>query len=210
MTNLHHFYHIFADGDWEPRVSDHIRALTQYGLKDSLKSFNVGVVGSVDNFNKVVTYLDQNTAGYELVAHSQEGWEQVTLDPLWERAKEDPSSYFLYCHTKGAANYAEVNERWRKGMTRKLVVEWKNCIEKLDAGCSTVGCHFRPISPLAETPYWGGNFWWATANHINALDRCLSDHRYRAEGWIGTIYFKPEFKPYEIWSADIGAVCADY
>lgn len=210
MTNLHHFYHVYADGDWKGMTKDHLRVLKQYGLMENLSSFNVGIVGSEDNIKTVIEMLDSEEVKYSVASTSPTGWEQVTLDPLWYMAKEDPSAYYLYCHTKGAAHFAVVNDVWRKGMTRHLVVEWPKCVEKLNEGYSTVGCHFVQISALAEYPYWGGNFWWATGGHINALDKCLTDHRHWAEAWLGTIHDKPEFKPYEIWPERIGAKCDPY
>jgi hypothetical protein len=210
LRELHHFYHVYADGTWQDKAVEHVRALKQYGLYDNLSSFNIGCVGSVDNVARVVEFLDSQGVNYSLVAHEPTGWEQVTLDPLWEMAKTHQNDYFLYCHTKGAANYAPVNENWRRGMTRNLVVEWGKCVQAMDDGISTVGCHYYRVNPDNPNPFWGGNFWWATGTHINLLEKCSREHRHCAEAWIGTLKDSKIYKPYDVWPVVIGTFPEPY
>lgn len=209
-TPIHHFYHVYADGTWQDKVADHTRALKEYGLYENLNSFNVGCVGSTHNVEKVLDFLDKQGLKYNLVAEESTGWEQITLDPLWEMAKNDKNAYFLYCHTKGAANFDPVNLNWRLGMTRNLVVKWEKCIQALENGVSTVGCHYYLVNPDNPNPFWGGNFWWATGTHISLLDKCSREHRHCAESWIGTISSHPLYKPYDVWPASIGTAPPPY
>jgi len=207
---IHHFYHVYADGAWKDKVSDHVRALRQYGLYDNLTSFNVGCVGSNRNITEVLDFFDIQGLNCNLIASGPTGWEQITLDPLWELAKTDPEAHFLYCHTKGAANYAPVNENWRRGMTKKLVVEWEKCVQALEDCASTVGCHYYRINPDNPNPFWGGNFWWASGQHINLLEKCSREHRHCAEAWIGTVRDHPLYKPYDVWPVPIGTTPEPY
>ena len=210
MTKIHHFYHVYADGDWLSKLSDHIRALKTYGLYEKLESFNIGCVGSDTNFNNVVTFLQENNVKCTIVAHSHLGWEQITLNHMWLHAKTHQNDIFLYCHTKGAANNSELNEIWRRGMTRKIVVEWEHCVSLLEQGHSTLGCHYFPHNPDNPNPFWGGNFWWATGEHINLLKLCGNNVRHEAESWIGTIYTHESYKPASIWNAPIASPTEGY
>lgn len=210
MPGLHHFYHVYADGYWQPIVKEHIRALKQYGLYENLESFNIGCVGSDENFNNLVNFLNEEDVDCTIVAHETTGWEQVTLKQLWLKAKDHPNDVFLYCHTKGAANAGYLQDVWRMGMTRKLVVEWVIAVEQLRNGFSTVGCHFHYNNIDNPNPFWGGNFWWATGKHINLLDECKNERRHNAESWIGTIYQSPEFNPLDIWPVPIASPTEGY
>jgi hypothetical protein len=210
MTKIHHFYHVYADGDWLFKLSDHIRALKTYGLYEKLESFNIGCVGSDANFNNVVAFLQENDIKCTIVSHAHVGWEQVTLNHLWLKAKTHQNDIFLYCHTKGAANIAHTQEIWRMGMTKKLVVEWERCVPWLKGEYSTLGCHYYLSNPDNPNPFWGGNFWWATGKHINLLDKCKNEQRHNAEAWIGTIYQHPEFKPLDIWPVPISSPTEGY
>lgn len=210
MPNLHHFYHVYADGDWKICLPNHVRALKQYGLYDQLTSFNIGFVGKVENIQEILEYLDQNDFKYNIVAASPTGFEQETLDPLWELAQTMENDYILYAHTKGSAFHAPINEVWRDGMTRKLVVEWENCINILNTDHSTVGCHFYRINPENPNPFWGGNFWWVTSEHVKALKKTSREHRHCAEAWIGSIHTQPVFKPFDVFPVVIGTQAEPY
>lgn len=210
MAELHHFYHVYADGNWRICVPNHLRALKQYGLYDKLSSFNVGLVGNTTNIETVLDFLDQNQVKYNVVAAPPTGFEQETLDPLWESAKNMENAYILYAHTKGSAFYDQINENWRNGMTRKLVVEWEKCVKTLDEGYSTVGCHFYRINPDNPNPFWGGNFWWVTSEHVKALEKVARDHRHCAEAWIGSIKDHKIFKPHDMFPVVIGTLPEPY
>lgn len=196
---LHHFYHAYVDGTWQDKFEDHLRAMKTYGLYDNLSSFNIGIVGSDANYELFLRFLDENDTKYTIVAHETAAWEQITLDPLWEMAKLNKNAYFVYSHTKGAANFHGSNELWRKSMTRTNIVEWEKCVEALDSGYSTASCHYYPNNWDSHNPFWGGNFWWATGTHISALEKCARNTRHNAEGWIGTIHQTSIFKPKDMW-----------
>jgi hypothetical protein len=121
-------------------------------------------------------------------------------------AVQDQDAYYVYAHTKGAANFAPVNEVWRNGMTRVNIVEWERAVQVLDEGHTTAGCHYYPINFDNPNPFWGGNFWWATGKHISMLGICERDHRHCAEAWVGKINNDPFYKPYDLWPVGIGTV----
>lgn len=208
--NLHHFYHVYADGDWLEIAENHLRALTQYGLYDQLASFNVGIVGTEQNIATFTSFLQESSLNFKIVATSPEGWEQTTINQLWKLAKLEESCYFVYAHTKGAANPHGLTLNWRHGMTRHLIVEWQKCIEVLDSGYSTVGCHLQPGRPDQSLPFWGGNFWWATSEYIRSLSSCTENSRYDAEIWIGQSHLTPLYRPYDVFPVSIGTESDPY
>jgi len=205
-TRIHHFYHLYADGNWQLCVPDHIRALVNYGLYENLASLNIGFVGNSTNIVLAQEYLALHGLTYNVAATAPGGWEQVTLDPLYEMAVQDPDAYYVYAHTKGAANFAPVNDIWRNGMTRVNIVDWQRAVQVLDEGYTTAGCHYYTINPDNPNPFWGGNFWWATGKHISMLGICEKDYRHRAEAWVGKINNDPFYKPYDLWPVGIGTI----
>lgn len=207
---IHHFYHLYADGNWQMCVPDHIRALVHYGLYSNLASLNIGFVGTPANITMAQEYLTLHGLAFNVAATAPSGWEQVTLDPLYDKAKEDPDSYFVYAHTKGAANFATINNTWRLGMTRVNIVEWERAVQALKDGATTAGCHYYPINPDNPNPFWGGNFWWATGEHINKLQRCGRNHRHEAEAWVGSINMDPFYRSHDLWPVVIGTECQPF
>lgn len=202
--NLHHFYHVYADGNWREIVENHLYALKNYGLYDNLDSFNVGVVGSEENVATFTAFLSECDYKFKIVATNSDGWEQVTINKLWETANSVDDSYFVYAHTKGAAHPHGVSFNWRNGMTRHLIVEWQKCVDFLNYGYSTVGCHLQPGREDQPHPFWGGNFWWATSEHIRSLGKCPENSRYDAEAWIGYCHLTSVYKPYDVFPVPIG------
>lgn len=90
MADLHHFYHIYADGEWQEPVEEHLEALRASGLgKEDGFSLNVGLVGNESNITAVRKFLSNQSIRWAEIASSQEGWEQVTLEVL-ARARVTP------------------------------------------------------------------------------------------------------------------------
>jgi hypothetical protein len=177
-VKIAHFYHVYADGKWKDPLTDHIDALKEYGLYDSLNSFNVGVVGSEENANEVYDYLDSRDIQYTKLDWQTQGWEQVTMRHIPEYAKNN-NGFVMYAHTKGAHDPSPINISWRKSMTYYNIVNWKLPLELLAIGYDSVGCHW------CNNAFWGGTYWWASTNYIRRLSPLLYDDRWDAEHWIG-------------------------
>lgn len=173
-----HFYHIYADGHWQDPVKEHIDALKQHGLYDSLDSFNIGFVGSNKNINSVHEYLKDNDIKYLTVASEPEGWEQVTMKHISRYAK-NKNGFVMYAHTKGAHDPSPINIAWRKSMTYYNIVHWPTPAKLLAVGYDSVGCHW------CNDAFWGGTYWWATTNYIRRLSALRYNDRWDAEHWIG-------------------------
>lgn len=188
---LHHFYHIYADGDWEGPVSDHLRALRCDGLMDELTTFGVGLVGTDENRQAVKEYLIEAAPRAFVADEAVQGWEQVTLLKLHEFTKNN-DGYISYAHTKGAAHFAEVNVYWRKSMEWYNFCQWREPVRFLDLGVKIVGCHWHAGGEAAN-PSWGtggmfgGNYWWSSCEVLRHAPDVETTSRHAAEHWIGRL-----------------------
>lgn len=180
---LHHFYHIYADGNWQEPVADHLKALRITNLEVSLASINIGFVGSDENVTAVKEYLSGENLLYEEVAQETSGWEQVTLSKLEEFIQTN-TGLVSYAHTKGAANFAEVNRSWRLSMEYYNFVVWHTPVNALNGGKVMAGTHWIE-TPTAK--FFGGTYWWARIDALRQNEPLTYHTRHDAEHWIGLL-----------------------
>ena len=181
MTSLTHFYHVYADGDWEEPLGDHLHTLRESELISNLDNFFVGIVGKVANRAKVKKML-----GFAPIVAASEGWEQVTLRRLHGYAKKNDDKIF-YAHTKGAWSRSQEANAWRASMTHYTVTRWRKCVDLLQ-NYDVVGPYWLKSNHEAHAEhdyFFGGNFWWANAKYIRTLPALRNENRWQAEGWIG-------------------------
>lgn len=199
-NKLYHFYHIYADGQWQTPVSEHIKALKKWDLINNLAAFKVGIVGTAENRTQVIQYLINERINFDVITQQDNGWEQVTQIPLHTFAL-DNDGYVLYAHSKGSANPEQPNQSWRKSMTYYNVGQWQTAVQKLDEGFDAVGQHWMfPSHHSPEHkgwPFFGGTFWWTSLAHIRTLGQPSLEHRHVAEGWIGEQYYNKEMKCFD-------------
>jgi hypothetical protein len=183
---IYNFYHIFADGLWQTPVTEYLEALKTSGLYDNLKSFNIGIVGSPENRQEVIKFLNDNKINYTVVNQADSGWEQVTQDKLYEFAT-NTDGYVLYSHTKGSSHSSNLNNEWRRNMVYFTVTKWKEAINKLKTHLA-VGSHWlskHKYPKVVGHSFFGGTFWWTTLENLRNLGPPPKDNRYGAEYWIG-------------------------
>lgn len=181
MKPLTHFYHVFADGDWERPLLQHVAALNESGLMDELDDMFIGIVGSSENRTAV-----KKVAPGFVVAEADTGWEQVTLEQVHDWSKTN-DAYVFYAHTKGAWSQDELARQWRISMTYDTVIRWRECVEYLHeldaAGPYWLKSH-EPEHQQHEF-FFAGNFWWARSDYLARLPKLRYESRFNAEGWIG-------------------------
>lgn len=194
MADLHHFYHVYADGWWETPLREHVDALRRHGLLDQLATLWVGAVGTEENVARLHDELYTLGLGQtvQFAAVAREGWEQVTLGPLHEFSKTH-DGHVSYAHTKGAAYYAPVNWHWRRDMEYHNFVRWREVVVLLDGGVKAAGAHWFSAAPSVTDPAWGdsgmfgGNYWWARCDALRLAPAPDVSHRFAAEHWIGQL-----------------------
>lgn len=181
--NLHHTYHLYADGDWQACWTEHVKALSN-GLLDVLSSFSVGIVGSPEKRKEAIDIVA--SVGASVVVEKNTGFEQETLDWL-DSFVDRYHGYMLYTHSKGAGFPSSISVPWRRMLTFDMVVNWRSCVHFLTEGADCVGSNWHPSGPeYGPIPYFAGNFWWATHSFLRTLPAPSRENRYGAEGWIGS------------------------
>lgn len=178
---LAHFYHVYADGDWQTASNEHWEKLDSSSLMDNLDDLFLGVVGSPENRAKVKKELPGL-----VVAEANVGWEQHTLEKVHEYAKGE-NGHVLYAHTKGAWSQSELARRWRISMTHDVVTRWRECVDALSEVDAAGPFWLKSYEPehAEHGFFFAGNFWWANSSYLRQLPALRYDSRFRAEGWIG-------------------------
>lgn len=190
MPDIHHWLHIYAGGDWQVPVAEHLDALERSGLGAELASFSVGIVGP--EHARREAYKAIWDAGWDarLISLADEGWEQVTLWPMW-RAVQHHRNYadglICYTHTKGAGNFDPINNAWRRDMEYHNVMEWRRIVEAFDGGAQVAGAHWICDPNSGHAGMFGGNFWWVRADLLRQGGPPKTDYRHRAEEWLGDL-----------------------
>lgn len=186
LMGVRHYYHLYADpaGRWRSILRRHIHALDLSGLEWDLV---VGIVGAQKDVTDASLQLPDGT----LSIAWPDGFEQRTLNLIHDDIQAGLEGPVLYAHSKGAGfPVPSVSDSWRHCMTR-IVRDAKVCLDHLAEGADTVGCHWLTAEAYpnreVEIPFYGGNFWWATSEHLRKLDRPREDHRYWAEAWLGSV-----------------------
>lgn len=194
MENVYHWYHIYADGNWEEMVKEHIFALRKFGLYDALTTLFVGFVGSPERVVEAQHYLESNRIEFVTCATAASGWEQATQAHMWEFSQTN-DGYCAYAHTKGASRgHDQLATLWRKGMTWHTFCRWETALNLLNCGIRVAGPHWMPLSHTGAehqhshryTPLgiFAGTFWWTTLKEIRTGDTPDLENRYCAEHWI--------------------------
>lgn len=185
---IDHFYHIYANGQWRQPLEEHILALNYSGLLPHIENMYVGYVGSIDNIVAAEAEVTANLST-TTVARSPVGWEQETMSHIPRLVNKNP---VLYAHTKGSSHVNPFTAAWRRSMTKECIINWQRALDALN-GYDTAGCHWL----RAEDGKWffGGTFWWATADYLRTLPPIGYDNRFQAEHWIG---LNPNVKAFDL------------
>ena len=185
---ISHFYHAYATKSAYGMVAEHVTAIIESRLADHIDHLSLGVVGTPESRKKIID-LCYGLIPTEVVAEADEGWEQTTLNVLWER-RASFSGPVLYAHTKGASQACPWNTKWRRTLTDRLVRGWQGAAQCL-AAADVVGCNWISESFLPRTGnptnvhFFAGNFWWASPDYLRKLAAPSMDNRWEAEKWIG-------------------------
>jgi hypothetical protein len=183
-VEIHHFYHIYADGKWREPLTEHLEALKISGL-EAQEGFrlNVGLVGCEQNISAVRRFFSEGSVQWREIGSSEKGWEQVTLCVL-ARESHTLEGFAFYAHTKGASNPSRFNSAWRQRMTYYTVSCWREALLSLETH-HAYGCHWMQLEGIQWL--FGGNFGWTRMSHLRLLPAPGTHSRWAAEGWIGLL-----------------------
>lgn len=189
LPPLHLFFHCYADGAWQTPTYEFLDALCRFGLGDRLASLQVGFVGADANIAAALgAFVD---CDLDVVAMSPSGWEQETLQPLWEWT-QDHDGLVAYVHTKGASRSDPIDPPWRRAMLYHNIVDWRRPVDALVGGKFIAGCHWHQGGPSSQPGFghggmFGGNFWWSRAELIRHNVCPGRESRFAAEHWLGQL-----------------------
>eukprot|EP00906_Rhabdomonas_costata_P025295 RCo036198 len=115
--------------------------------------------------------------------------EFVTLRDLLQYSREHPDALVLYMHNKGGFNSPPTEHHWSDVMAWMNAWMFRWCVILL-AHYHTVGTYLmRDLNRLHRTDhFYAGNFWWARASYIAAIDPThvlQPRNRFDSELWIG-------------------------
>jgi hypothetical protein len=183
-----HFYHVWAAGAWVQPATEHFTALTDAGFEGRV---TVGLVGPPEDRKVARDILGSQAVPVDAWAEEDEGFEQVTLSAIHRDLHGIPGEIAIfYAHTKGAHHQNDAEDAWRRNMTKQLIFGMPKILGELLGEYDTVGCYWmtpqrNTVPPVSvTTPFYGGNFWWATASYLRTLPP-VGPGRYDAESWIG-------------------------
>lgn len=202
-------------------VREQMKILGQVGLLDECKTMMCGINGGDESRETAETFLP---LGAVKIFHGHRFRNEcgtIRMIEEWLPGHED--WYVLYFHAKGATHPAnhELSVRWRSCMTKHVILNWRRCVQDLDAGYESAGCHWMCPPATPPTQYiWAGNFWWAKASFLKTLPSIMErdriklsglhslESRYEAEVWIGNGKRQPKIKDYHSgWSPAKWAEC---
>ena len=180
-------YHVSMMGRWEEICQRQIERLVASGLlvDAQFQQLYVLALGPKSSFLKLEQMLEGHEDKVSVVFFSEnlELFEYPSIMKVRELAYQHPDSKILYFHSKGVTRDPYVDD-WAMFMEYFVLDHFDACVAKLDsydaAGASVFqGNKFFP-------PHFRGNFWWASAKHVNELPIPLPDwERLQFEFFIG-------------------------
>jgi hypothetical protein len=186
LLPVSHFYHCFAQGEWDIPVAEHLYALTEAEWDGPI---TVGLVGPKPRRDLVASVFRAVYPQARFI-HAATGYEHVTLNAVRKHVKHD-DGLVMYAHTKGASKQSGLAPAWRQSMTERIVSHWRDNQRVLSGEwVDAVGCHWLVpdvchwLKPEHASPIFAGNFWMARSDYLRRLP-ALGSHRHDAENWIG-------------------------
>jgi hypothetical protein len=102
----------------------------------------------------------------------------VTIRALHDYAKRHGGA-LSYGHSKGAWHSRTQQDVFRRELTARTVMRWRDCVRLIEGGRDVVTCGWA--EGRGECP---GNFWWASCEYARGLPPCPIEHRGWASNWI--------------------------
>uniref|UniRef100_A0A7S4NG17 Uncharacterized protein n=1 Tax=Odontella aurita TaxID=265563 RepID=A0A7S4NG17_9STRA len=97
------------------------------------------------------------------VAYEEKGNEWVTLQPLYDHCRENPSEWVTYMHNKGSFHPSPENDRMRRMITKAALSD--ECQTASADVCNVCSNRFTPL-PFLHT---SGNHWTASCEYVRLL-----------------------------------------
>lgn len=217
MKHIAIFYHCLTHLGDPPELLEHsvevirnqMMQLHTSGLLEACDLFIAGINGGGESIE--ITNLLISPKAHVMIHGLDSRNENMTIISLEKFVKDHQDWYVLYFHSKGASRKSndEHSNNWRTCMMDNLIGNWGSCVNDLDAGYDSVGCHWMTNQgPDRSQSIWAGNFWWANAGFLATRFPMMNrdrirlsgvksiESRYESEVWIGNGTRIPKVKDY--------------
>jgi hypothetical protein len=211
------FYHIFQSGLGAFVYINQLHRLYTSGLIKETSHIHFGVNGKQELFN-----VPEKA---KVVYNKNQKEETETLIALRDFCKKNSDYKVLYFHTKGVSKESINAESWRLMMEYFVIDRWKECVEYLNE-YDAIGSNLKTLGPTTWSDgrqswekvgiqHFTGNFWWANASYVNALNDEFLNSAFRLdrEFWIGTgggkmksLYQPEDHEPYTYFYQEMNYV----
>ena len=220
-----HYYHLFLPEGAEKRgldiLKEHMCGLRSSGLAADFQCISIMVISRWAGARAEVQAIAPEAQVWQVSA----GHEAATLVRIQaDLGKIPDEALVFYAHSKGVSYTANgeggIDEQrraaaWRKTMAYFCVTRWTEAIRPLvEETCDVSGvfyltpsvwrekCSLRGVN-FGDSPYYGGNFWWARAGFLKKLPKVdLTASRYFAERWIGLVPHQAASAFHDVWPDD--------
>lgn len=202
MTPIAVFYHARISGGSthiDPKfgramIKRQLELLVTSGLYSTTDEIVVGLNGSKDDYYYVLSIAPGDIS---VLWHGEDAESLLpTMRFLQSILPDIHDHHCLFFHTKGVTHpTSAIDAAWRDCMEHWCIVNWRKCVEDLDKGYDSVGCHWltpQRFPGMVHTPFWGGAFWWAKAKFLSRLPQLppgypsCREEWFIPERWIGT------------------------
>lgn len=165
------FYHIYVQHDAEQQarniVDQQIRDLGQALSRSAIVSPQVlyyTTVGQEIDESFMDSICRGRFQSCHRLQHISSGFEEHTLQSLWEYCQEHEEHRVIYLHTKGSYHSSPGQDRWRRHMTEAVASQ--ECIEQ----AATEGCDICGLLFIARpSHHFTGNIFNAKCSYIRRL-----------------------------------------
>lgn len=183
------FYHCWWRRDATRTIMDEqMRTLDECGLQKFVSEIHVGFQGSDEGFSEVSGLWRGRGA---TIHHVEENaGENPTLKLIHDWVPSHKDWLVCYFHAKGAS-HNDSTRKWRRCMENAVLWRWRDCVLALQS-VDSAGAHW--MSNVWGQWFWGGNFWWCTADYLSQLPEPPQNSRWDAEIWVSNVTKTPRVK----------------
>lgn len=177
--NIIGYIHVCQKGDWRRSFKMLIDSIKQSQLYSYVNIIRIGIVNESVGIINDPLLVDNKFEVIYLGNSSQ--YERPTLLHMRTHAERDPvDTVYFYLHTKGIRHFGTPKEAnvisWIILMLYWNISRWRYASEILKK-YNTYGCEFIK-------DHFSGNFWWATAKHIQRLPKKIDSFYIAPEKWV--------------------------
>jgi hypothetical protein len=175
------YIHVCQKGEWRRSYDMLMSKIKNTGLYENVKEIRLGVVSENAQLIEDPRFNDEKVR--VIYTGNVNEYERPTLLHMKKSSREDPdNTVYFYLHTKGIRWFGTKHEskvvEWIESMLDCNIANWENAFKILDTN-ETYGCNYNG-------GHYAGNFWWATAKHIQKLSDTIPEYYTAPEDWVLT------------------------